>query len=270
LKRAHFLLGIAVFLGVQQLGASLLPDASFSVSASDGQGGNCQLNTAGNCVLGVDATTGTINLVPPVSLFAFATSTGDGVPQSATSTLMYSFMPVGGNPTDQVRVLVTVALQSSITVGLDLTQEFGESYITILSPYIDANGHTSNSFASATACSKKGVTVCDGSTSDDSFFGVLHLLSSPGQVANVNLTAAAYVLGVGTATAFLDPVISIDPNQPNANLYSIQVSAGVPNSAAAPASATPEPASMLLAGGALFAIAVARRRRKQNLETRLY
>jgi hypothetical protein len=56
------------------------------------------------------------------------------------------------------------------------------------------------------------------------------------------------VVSSGAATAFADPYITIDPSTPNAQLLSIEVSAGVSNT---PPSPVPLPASFVLLASAL-------------------
>jgi hypothetical protein len=87
----------------------------------------------------------------------------------------------------------------------------------------------------------------------------LSIPATAGFVYKIELTAAAGTVGSGSASAFADPLITIDPSTPNASLYSIELSPGVVNALgpAADAATTPEPASFALfglgmAGGMLY------------------
>jgi hypothetical protein len=92
---------------------------------------------------------------------------------------------------------------------------------------------------------------------------------SPGQVAQITLYSAVLMYGNGIGDSFLDPVVYIDPDQPNASLYTLALSPGIPNGAADTAG-TPEPASLLLAGSAmlLFGLVQCGKRRQRNAVSR--
>ena len=71
---------------------------------------------------------------------------------------------------------------------------------------------------------------------------------------NLGLSLVTYplVAQVGSGAAYADPYIYVDPNDPNASLYSIVVSPGVGN---VPLGNTPEPSSLVLLGSGMAGLA---------------
>jgi hypothetical protein len=130
---------------------------------------------------------------------------------NAISSLQYSFEVIGGNAGDEVPLLVTVMLETSAT-----PHSFGAALMNV-----------------TTSLGATLTRVCtDGSCPGSTFDGTVSLTAVSGQAGSVQLTiqAANTFLFGGTANAFADPFIHVDPSFAGAGLYSVVVSAGVGNS----------------------------------------
>jgi hypothetical protein len=142
------------------------------------------------------------------------------------ATLDYSFEVVGGNPGDQVPLLIFSNLFTSI--GGD-AYAFSEIIVSTL--------------GSVTTCQSYGGTCPPDAPSD--FSGSFGVTVSSGALEDVHLEIEAStnpVLGAATSSASADPLIEIDPAFANAADYSILLSPGVGNATAS----TPEPGTLIL------------------------
>jgi len=128
---------------------------------------------------------------------------------------------------------------------------------------IDVTGSVSVSFTNPESSDETGISIPSSScnlqyaNSDPSETQYLNPTYSCTVDTNtsidIDLYAIARAIGSGTASASVDPYITIDPSQSNADEYSVEVSAGVDNS---PAGAAPEPSSavLMLTGIGLLAV----------------
>jgi hypothetical protein len=145
-------------------------------------------------------------------------------------TLDYSFELVGGNPGDQVPLLIFTDLFTSIG---------GDAYA--FSEIVVSTGSTG--LGSVVACQSYGGT-CPPSASAN-FSGSFGLIVSSGALEDLHLEVEATsnpVLGAATSSATADPLIEINPGFSNAGNYSIELSPGVGNGVAP----IPEPGTLIL------------------------
>lgn len=158
---------------------------------------------------------------------------------AAYATLDYSFEVVGGNPGDQVPLLIFTDLLTSI--GGD-AYAFSEIIVSGL--------------GSVVACQSYGNTCPDTATAN--FSGSFAVTATSGTVEDVHLEIEAStnpILGASTSSASADPFIEINPSFANAADYSILFSPGVGNATAS----TPEPGTLMLIGCCAPLLFLARR-----------
>lgn len=84
------------------------------------------------------------------------------------------------------------------------------------------------------------------------------------KVIHMEMYTYANVYREGFASAFLDPVITIDPSFAQHQMFSLYESPGIGNSYDTPPSATPEPASLALMGIGAAGVAFMRRRKMKS------
>jgi hypothetical protein len=177
----------------------------------------------------------TVTFQPFAALAGFADS-GDGPASGGgLANLTYYFEVTGGDLNDPVPLLISTNLITSVSGGGD-TYGFAEIIVS------DA-GSTTNEVV----CTQSG-SPCLGNPPNN-FSGTLQLTALSGVVGEVYLeieaSAGTYAsLGRGTASAYADPQITIDPNLAGAGNYEILFSDGVGNGS----SSTPEPGTLLLIG----------------------
>jgi len=175
-----------------------------------------------SCVLG--GASASVETGPFVSLAAHASSAANVASFNAISSLQYSFEVIGGNPGDQVPLLIATILDTSAT-----PHSFAAALMNV-----------------TTSLGATLTRVCtDGSCPGSSFDGTVSLTAVSGETGSVQLTiqAANTFLFGGTADAFADPHIYVDPAFGAASLYSVVVSDGVGNSLS---TAVPEPCIVAL------------------------
>jgi hypothetical protein len=173
----------------------------------------------------------TFTLLQFAGVSANASVAGD--PQegfSGFATLDYSFEIIGGNPGDQVPVLIFTNLFTSI--GGD-AYAFSEIIVSANSTFL----------GSVVACQSYGGN-CPSSVAAN-FSGSFAVTVSSGTVDTLHLEVEASpnpALGPATASASADPLIEINPSFSNVADYSIVQSSGVGNATAS----TPEPGTLML------------------------
>jgi hypothetical protein len=175
---------------------------------------------------------------------AMASEPANGVLGSfATATLSYSFQVVGGNPGDIVPILIETSLDTDSSP---------------LSSAVSTLTYRTTAVGLVPAVLK----VCSGPTSPpdcigfQGFSGAVRTLAGSGSFDDfVALTVTASAVATGSsserALATADPFILIDPQFPDAGLYSVVVSAGISNTAA-----IPEPGTQALFGSSLALLAL--------------
>jgi len=209
----------------------------------------------GSCTLsGHDASAfGSLTLAPFVSLVAEDTSgainalgnPGAGVFVSLT----YSFQITGGNPGDQVPILIATDLDTSAS-SASHAYGFASLYVS-------------------TGFGNKQIVACTNDTcgtTDTSFSGTLATSVFSGQIDTIQLEIEASSgdsPNAEWANASADPYIYIDPSFAGAGKYSVEVSPGVGN-APATLAAVPEPSSVCLLAGVASAVALLRRGRRRS------
>lgn len=276
--RGFSLLATALLLGSISLSAHATPDAvySYSTQASQEGGPYNSSYTASwtpfstsplsfTSSSGLSSATTTLNSVPSVSSsanFSGGVVVGGQTPgATANGNLMYYFSIIG--PT-QVSVPIEVTGYESLSAG-----SFGE--VSTAYVYLTASGGAvSNTYtcqfgagcgSSFYSLSNTAYSVTAAQNSAGSYSGYIDIQS------NANAYTNSYVcnqgpLGVcqpsGTATAYIDPYITIAPSFLASNPgYSIVVSNGISNISPAP---EPETYTMLLVGLGLLGFIAYRRK----------
>jgi PEP-CTERM motif len=194
---------------------------------------------------------GSLTLSPFVSLTAQSASgpindlfnPGAGVFVSAK----YSFQVVGGNPGDQIPILISTNLTSN---GSSFSHAYGFAEMVITTSF----GTTS-------------VVVCSNGTcgtNNTSFSGTLAWSANAGDIDTLQLEIEAQSGDspfAEFANASADPFIFVDPSFANAETFSIAVSPGVGNGLASP---VPEPGTFGLIGGSALALLFGNFRRRSR------
>ena len=163
--------------------------------------------------------------------------------------LLYYFQIVGGNPGDPVTV--------------DAYARLGTYANAAANPLSNAGAYAAMTFYTAS------MRIWSGNWS-----GMLQASEYSGYIGAVFLNVTAdvetstdqcpgplCVVGSGSASAYADPYLVIDPSTPNASQYSIIVSPGVGN---VPLGSTPEPSSLMLLGSGVAGLAGLMRRRQSR------
>jgi hypothetical protein len=103
-------------------------------------------------------------------------------------------------------------------------------------------------------------------TESDTFTSPIYEMVTSDLLQSITMTASSYVdfdvppeegLGAGSASAIVDPYVTIDPSFPLADEFSLVFSPYIGNSLAAPA-AVPEPSALVLMSSGIIAFAAAR------------
>ena len=222
------------------------PNAPASISASVGS--IDPINHPGTA-------TGILNLLvkPFPSISAFATATGGGG-ANVGGTLDYYFTIVG--PADTfIPTIVKFNGDASVT---QIGSNFGaSSHFSIAgTDFADAYDVSVGAFNSSLHTVGGFATPFSGSSYADT--GPYSIRAN--SFLHVRMSVTAVVFGDGTASAFIDPFIMIDPNFADRGLYSIILSEGISNDV----SAVPIPAALPLFGTALLGLGGIRLRAKRK------
>ena len=195
-----------------------------------------------------------ITSLPAVSLTALVTglgSQGSGVSDGA-GFFQYDVLITGGQFGDSVPLFVDGAL-SAHGLGVD-GYDVTDSSATLALSF--ANGN--HGAAAAVSC---GNILRGSDCSNSNWSGTLAAVGWVGYDNWVELTVSATVAGAGFANAYADPHVYIDPVFLAANPgYDLVLNVG---NSLAPATATPEPSSLLFAASALAGVALLRRRNRR-------
>lgn len=193
------------------------------------------------------------------SPYAVASSNSTGIGEdgsgstSGSAELQYYVVVNGGTAGDLVPLDVEGSLSTSALgdTGYDVTN--AEASLTL--SFENGSIHASESVA----C---GNVLRGGNCSDNQWSGTLHANAAVGYYNKVTLVASTNIAGAGSANAYADPHIYIDPAFANANpQYTLSLNV----SNVLPQTGVPEPASWLLELGALGVLGGVwfRRRRTQ-------
>jgi hypothetical protein len=238
-SQAVVLLTIGLLAGSSAATAAIvLPASTISTQCESGQNGQIAGTASCSQAYGDGSDNVTATLLPFAGLSTNAAVAGFVIDAySGFAALDYSFEVVGGNPGDQVPLLIFTNLFTSI--GGD-AYAFSEIIVS----------SNSSPVGSVVACQSFGGTCPPDAGSD--FSGSFGATVSSGALEDVHLEAEAStnaVLGAATSSASADPLIEIDPSFANASDYSILLSAGVGNAT----NSIPEPGtSMLICCGGAF------------------
>lgn len=189
--------------------------------------------------------------LPFVSLTASAFSpAGSATHADATAGMTYFFQVTGGIVGDVVPLLIGVTLTTTSTEAQS-PKSYAQANFT---RFTSIDGLVTG----PQVCTY--VTICGSLVTSFSGPAAVHAASgSSGDFVNLTVEAVAQA-GFGTtdeaASAFADPIIIVDPSFPNASLYSVIVSPGVDNGAAA----APEPATLASVVMAIGGLVLLRRR----------
>jgi len=187
------------------------------------------------------------------SPFMVVTSSSGAAPKDysyqAQAIAYYAYRLEGpGTAPVSMRVLYSLSASSGDLASGSATFQFGDQGVSIV-------------------CNGSPGTNCPNGHSG-SFQGSFNFFAIPGTISSVvhmAVGAASYSTpdgrSGGTASAFVDPLIEVDPSFPNANLYTVTLSDGVANGIPSSSSTTPEPAPIALLGVGLGALALLQNRR---------
>jgi hypothetical protein len=186
----------------------------------------------------LDGASTSIETAPFVVLTALATAPPGGAPFDAISSLTYYFEVVGGHTGDHVPLLIATTLETAAA-----PHSFAAALMNVT---------TTLGTSLTRACTDPASCAATG------FDGTVSLMAVSGETDTVELTiqAANTAFFSGTASAFADPHIFVDPSFVGAGNYSIVVSPNVGNGL----SSVPEPATLALLGVCLLGLPIARTR----------
>jgi hypothetical protein len=192
----------------------------------------------------------TVTFEPFASLSGYADSGTGPASAGGLANLIYYFEVTGGAVNDPVPLLVSTNMFTSVTGGGDT---YGFAQLIIYA----------QTTTDVVACTQSD-PPCLGNPPNN-FSGTLALTALSGTVDEVYLeieaSAGTYAnLGEGTASAYADPQITIDPSFAGAANYQLLFSDGVGNGV----SAAPEPGTLLLVGCAAPLTMLARRWRGRH------
>lgn len=223
------------------------PNAPASISASVGS--IDPINHPGTA-------TGILNLLakPFPTISAFATASGGGG-ANVSGTMDYYFSIVGpaGTFIPTIVKFNGGASVSQISSNIGASSHFSIAGTNFADVYDVSVGASNSSIHTTTG----GIaTPFVGSNYSDT--GPYSIRAN--DFLHVRISVTAVVFGTGTASAFIDPYILIDPSFANSGLYSIVLSEGIGNDV----SAVPIPAALPLFGTALLGLGAVRLRAKRK------
>ena len=225
-----------------------LPPAVSSVTCG-AVGGNIVNPTS--CVTPYDQAHVSLGPAPTVSASGDYPGALARVPAGANAQLTYYFAVLGGNSGDHVHLDIAALLHWETPGNNPNAYAFSRVIVTTSLGEVFANICTNS---------------CGVGSGLTDFFGGLNVDAASGSINTVEMDVVAnpgFSQDANSASAFADPMISIDLSTPNAGDYSLVFSDGVGNSVGA-TGGVPEPAAwaLMVAG---FGLAGLRLRRRSRL-----
>ena len=207
----------------------------------------------------------TVNAVPNAGstlsqACSFAATMPDACSGGAQVDLTYYYTVVGGNIGDTVPVSFNAKLTASAFSNDTGAEALNSAYASFFA------GDSTNAFKKVLDGGCVGSCVWSQSWNSTvtlpftvGDIGTVELLTQVSAFDSASGCPGPQCLsGAGSAYAYADPYIYIDPSTPNASLYSIVVSPGIGN---VPLGSTPEPSSLMLLGTGVAGLAGVVRRK---------
>ncbi len=236
----------------------VLPDAvySLSVSAGDSYQGDphcSQISTQPgsiSCSVTAGSTFASESAYPNVALSTNVTSSVFNSGVSSDANITYDFDVIGAAAGQHIPILI----------DYNFTTSAGGDYREVSSGTATLTVRAQNDSVSATATASCGNVVrAPGSCSNPDVSGTLSIDFVGGELGDIYEDVTASGSGdKGTASAFADPYIYVDPTYANAANYSVVVSQNIGNQPVQ----SPEPASIALSGAALLCVVYLYRRNR--------
>ena len=206
--------------------------------------GTSSVNDTTDTSVSLDGATASIGYSPTVSL----TSTSADNTEAASASVFYQFTLNG--PTTGIGVPINIAWSTSLAAA---TAASASEYILIGSTYLtDESGISGTTYANS---------------------GVYATTASTGTAQGVLMLASAHGSTNGSASAFVDPYLSIDPSffsdNPGYNPSDFSFSFSSPLIQNAQSESVPEPSSLAMLAAGLVALGKARRARRALKRARL-
>lgn len=189
-----------------------------------------------------DGGTGTVSPYPSVILDANVS--GNYI--TVQTSMSYNFEVFGPDSASYIPLLIQTTLSTSASGDPQTQSAYALAQISV------------DGYIGATKQVTCQIIYGGGGCTNPSFSGPLSVLVAPNSSYGVFLVVTAQTQGGGSAHAFADPVISVDPGFAGASDYTVLLSDGVSNTA--DSTSAPEPSSLSLIGLAMGGAFVLRRR----------